>query len=249
MMKQNYLNLVRQTDNAEVLSGLHHDAMNDASLHGPDKDEIATAVQNKFAALNAGNFQRKDAKTQRSHFFKKAAVIFLLALAAGLMSIAPARSTETLVTVTTRTGSALEQSPVATGDSAISSRRLAALSQVETGDNDRAQGKAGEVSRFQIMPAVWRAYASFTITNQDGQRVTMQLDPTDYFAARQVATRILQDRCKAFEKHFHQPPDNYDFYLLWARPAWPLEGKVCFDTNVQDRALRFHNLCASAPLR
>ena len=36
-------------------------------------------------------------------------------------------------------------------------RYLWALGQLESGNNDRAQGKAGEVSRFQCLASVWRA--------------------------------------------------------------------------------------------
>ncbi len=36
---------------------------------------------------------------------------------------------------------------------------LAALSSVESSNNDLAVGAAGEVSRYQISPLVWRAYA------------------------------------------------------------------------------------------
>lgn len=35
---------------------------------------------------------------------------------------------------------------------------LAAISAVESGDNDLAVGKRGEVSRYQMLPAVWSRY-------------------------------------------------------------------------------------------
>ena len=34
--------------------------------------------------------------------------------------------------------------------------KLEALSMIESGNNDLAVGQAGEVSRFQIRPQVWR---------------------------------------------------------------------------------------------
>ena len=34
--------------------------------------------------------------------------------------------------------------------------RLSALSQIESGDNDRAVGKAGEISRYQVLKNEWR---------------------------------------------------------------------------------------------
>src|SRR5437773_12226818 len=36
--------------------------------------------------------------------------------------------------------------------------RLQALSMLETADNDRTIGSAGEVSRYQIMPRTWKQY-------------------------------------------------------------------------------------------
>src|ERR1700720_924076 len=45
--------------------------------------------------------------------------------------------------------------------------RWKALSQIESGDNDRALGLAGEISRYQIRPDVWRQYAS---TNTDWEK-------------------------------------------------------------------------------
>ncbi|HXG49204.1 MAG TPA: hypothetical protein VNO52_16390, partial [Methylomirabilota bacterium] len=36
---------------------------------------------------------------------------------------------------------------------------LEALSLIESGNNDRAIGRAGEVSRYQILPTVWRRYS------------------------------------------------------------------------------------------
>src|SRR5215813_11603139 len=37
--------------------------------------------------------------------------------------------------------------------------RWAALSQIETRDNDSAVGAAGEISRYQMKPRLWRRYA------------------------------------------------------------------------------------------
>ena len=45
--------------------------------------------------------------------------------------------------------------------------RWAALSQLESGDDDGAIGAAGEVSRYQIKPELWRKYA---VGNADWQK-------------------------------------------------------------------------------
>ena len=41
----------------------------------------------------------------------------------------------------------------------LDSKRLFALGMIETGNNDREVGRAGEVSRYQILPVVWRNYS------------------------------------------------------------------------------------------
>src|SRR6266567_952502 len=38
--------------------------------------------------------------------------------------------------------------------------RWSALSQIESGDNDKAVGRLGEISRYQILPDVWSAFAT-----------------------------------------------------------------------------------------
>src|SRR5215467_12617846 len=85
--------------------------------------------------------------------------------------------------------------------------RWAALSQIESGDNDHAVGRQGEVSRFQIRPEVWRRYAPM---KADWRK------PSD---ALSVATVAMRDRCLAFERNFHRPPTDLEFYVLWNAPA------------------------------
>ena len=104
--------------------------------------------------------------------------------------------------------------------------RWAALSQIESGDNDHAVGRQGEVSRFQILPAVWRRYAP---TNANWKK------PADALSVAKVAMR---DRCLAFERRFHRSPSDVEFYVLWNAPSQiPRPSKVVFQ-----RARRFQNL-------
>jgi hypothetical protein len=119
--------------------------------------------------------------------------------------------------------------------------RLDALSQIESRDNDHAVGSHHEVSRYQILPAFWtRAWAG----NQqaDGPR-----SPTDPVTARRVANCIMQARCRAFEARYHHAPDDFEFYILWHRPACytglPFLRRI---TAVEaDRGYRFATLCQS----
>ena len=226
MMKENYLNLVEQADNAELLNALHADAVNDPTLHSTDKDEICWAIRRRFGVINAAQETPPKSTPHRSRrmtIFRRK----VLPLLFFIFALVPPMANS--------------QAVLADGaQDALLARRLAALSMIETGNDDNAHGHAGEVSRYQIMPGVWQQYAGFTY---DGK--AMALDPRNPFTARNIATAIMRDRCRAFAAHFHQPPNNLEFYLLWARPAWPLAGKPCFSSEVQDRALRFNQLVKS----
>ena len=104
--------------------------------------------------------------------------------------------------------------------------RWRALSQLESADDDCAVGSAGEISRYQIKPEVWRRYAR---ANADWRK------PDD---ALSVAREAMQDRCAAFERAVHRPPTDFEFYILWNAPAQiQRPGKA-----VSGRAARFCNL-------
>src|SRR5436853_1422684 len=64
--------------------------------------------------------------------------------------------------------------------------RWAALSQIESGDNDKAVGPAGEISRYQIKPEVWRRYAESDADWQDPE------------ASLAVAREVMRERCTDF---------------------------------------------------
>jgi hypothetical protein len=85
--------------------------------------------------------------------------------------------------------------------------RWAALSQLESGDNDAIIGTAGEISRYQIRRDVWKRYAHTRANWQN---------PEDSLA---VARGVMEDRCAAFERTFHRPPTDFEFYVLWNAPA------------------------------
>jgi hypothetical protein len=85
--------------------------------------------------------------------------------------------------------------------------RWAALSLIESGDNDRAIGPHGEVSRYQMQPELWKRYAP---TNADWSK------PEDSLF---VAKSVMQERCAAFECATNRPPTDFEFYVLWNAPA------------------------------
>jgi hypothetical protein len=107
--------------------------------------------------------------------------------------------------------------------------RWSALSQIESGDNDHAVGAAGEVSRYQMKPEVWRRYAP------------ADADWTNPTNALSVARQAMQDRCAAFERAEHRPPTDSEFYILWNCPAQIQHPSKA----VLDRAERFSNLVSS----
>jgi hypothetical protein len=106
----------------------------------------------------------------------------------------------------------------------ITALHLACLSQVESGDDDRAVGSHGEVSRWQILPAVWFRYAGTA-------------DPTKASVALVVAKRIWTDRLDKFRKIHQRQPTDEELYLLWNCPA-----HVNMPRPAEwDRAVRFKN--------
>jgi hypothetical protein len=97
---------------------------------------------------------------------------------------------------------------------------------------DRVRGNSGEVSRFQIMPAVWSRY-------------TRSLEFDNPEIAWSVAQRILQDRTQWFLNITGRQPNALELYLLWNKPGH--FSAVGFSTSrvsphFKTRAQRFANL-------
>ena len=116
-------------------------------------------------------------------------------------------------------------------NSAAAMDRWAALSLLESGNNDAAIGHAGEVSRFQIKPRLWETYFG----------KDRAADPTNSRVALRVAQSIMRERCAAFERRYHRPPTDFEYYVMWNAPCQVGKpGKA-----VSERANRFCNLIAS----
>lgn len=110
--------------------------------------------------------------------------------------------------------------------------RLSALSMLETGDSDLAVGRAGEISRYQIMKTEWRS-------------VTTSTNYRDPSTAKQVVARLMEDRVEKFRLARHRAPTDFEFYALWNAPAQALTGRI--SRTVAERSRRFVNLCGSHP--
>jgi hypothetical protein len=118
--------------------------------------------------------------------------------------------------------------------SALCMDRLDALSQIESRNNDRAIGPQREVSRYQILPAFW-------------EQANVAWRPTDADAARSVVEWIMQARCRAFVARYHHAPDNFEYYILWHRPACYIGRPVPRPLTLAEinRGRRFASLCES----
>jgi hypothetical protein len=106
--------------------------------------------------------------------------------------------------------------------------RLAALSMIETGNNDRMVGRAGEISRYQILKREWRS-----VTNS-----TRYWDPA---VARAVTEKLIDRRLQQFQAVYQRGPTNFEFYALWNAPSQVLSGRV--SKVVAERCRRYSNLC------
>jgi len=104
--------------------------------------------------------------------------------------------------------------------------RWSALSQIESADDDRAIGRAGEVSRYQMRPEVWQRYAPKNANWENPKEALL------------VAKVAMRDRCDEFERSFHRPPTDFEFYVLWNAPAQVQRP----GSAVTERAKRFCNL-------
>ena len=113
--------------------------------------------------------------------------------------------------------------------------RLDAISMIESGNNDFAIGGAGEISRYQIKPSIWRRYSQ--------SRAYRCVE-----VSRTVAERYLAFLESIFHKRTGRPPTDFDRYVLWnGGPSY--YAKIGFSANrvhptIRDRARRFSNLCA-----
>jgi hypothetical protein len=99
--------------------------------------------------------------------------------------------------------------------------RWAALSMIESGDDDSAIGSLGEVSRFQIRPYLWPGG-----------------NPLNAGVALDAAQKIMRPRVARFEHTHNRVPTNFEFYVLWNAPQ-----EVDHPCRaVAKRAQRFANL-------
>jgi hypothetical protein len=144
----------------------------------------------------------------------------------------------TVTTSTNTTHPSLK--PAAADVSKLDSSRQYALGMIESGNDDRAVGRAGELSRYQIMPAVWNQYSG----SRRHQDVNVSTD---------VAQRHWAWLHQYFKTKTGRPPTEFDMYVLWnTRLVYYSEkgfDPARLQAVVRDRAQRFANLAEHARLR
>jgi len=129
--------------------------------------------------------------------------------------------------------SAPAANPIVGSPAVLDAHRRLALGMIETGNRDNEIGGAGEVSRYQIMPSVWRQYSqSQNYRNPDLSLAVAQKHWTRLYAG--------------FIKQAHRQPSDFDMYVLWNTHYGYYAGRG-FDSSrlspvVRDRAQRFVNL-------
>lgn len=115
---------------------------------------------------------------------------------------------------------------------------LDAISMIESGNNDSAVGRAGEVSRYQIRPAVWQQFTRSTAYE-------------DSVIASYVAQRYLDWLAKYCKQRTGRDPDNFDLYVMWNAGAAYYRrlgfAKERVHPTVRARANRFVNLREMRP--
>jgi hypothetical protein len=104
--------------------------------------------------------------------------------------------------------------------------RWAALSMIESGDDDNAIGPGGEISRFQIRHKLWPGG-----------------DPQNPKVALIVARKIMEPRLATFQQSHKREATDFEFYILWNAP-WQADHPSAV---VTERARRFANLVELVP--
>jgi len=108
-----------------------------------------------------------------------------------------------------------------------------ALGMIESGNDDRGVGRAGEVSRYQIHPAVWRNYSESREYQNPGVSLQVARQHWNYLATY-------------FRNKTGREPAPFDMYVLW-NTRFGYYARKEFDPArlsavVRERAQRFVNL-------
>jgi len=161
--------------------------------------------------------------------------MFVTGLIMGMVALIAFSGTHTAVAAVAQGGSDMTTRSLETsGDPAVlDAHRRLALGMIETGNRDDEIGGAGEVSRYQIMPSVWRQYSH----SQNYQNPDVSLTVAQKHWARLYV---------GFIKQAHREPTDFDMYVLW-NTHYGYYASKGFNPNrlaasVRERAQRYVNL-------
>ena len=128
--------------------------------------------------------------------------------------------------------------PAADNPGVLDQRRRFALGMIETGNRDHEIGGAGEISRYQIMPSVWRQYSD----SRSYQNPKISLE---------VAQQHWSALYARFKQQARRDPTDFDMYVLWnTRYGYYANHgfkPARLDPVVRENAQRFVNLVQSGP--
>ena len=113
---------------------------------------------------------------------------------------------------------------------------VCAIAMIESGDDMKAVGAAGERTAWQIMPSTWRAYT------KPGEKLRMT-SRTDAFV---IATRIYTHNEVRFVTAHGRRPAAWEVYAMW-NLGWDGFKRRGFDLArcprvTRDAAMRYANL-------
>src|ERR1017187_2830472 len=126
--------------------------------------------------------------------------------------------------------------PAADNPGVLDERRRFALGMIETGNRDHEIGGAGEISRYQIMPSVWRQYSDSR--SYQNPRISLE-----------VAQQHWSALYARFKQQARRDPTDFDMYVLWnTRYGYYANHgfkPARLDPVVRENAQRFVNLVQS----
>jgi|SRR5437773_7238424 len=157
--------------------------------------------------------------TNHSSYFARS----IIASLAALVTVVPVGSTQ---------ANSLAAKP-AVASPELDSKLSFALGMIESGNDDHGIGRAGEVSRYQIHPSVWKAYSLST-------------DYRNPEVSAQVARQHWNHLTNYFREYAGREPTPFDMYVLW-NTRFGHYARKGFDparlsTLIRGRAQRFVNL-------
>ena len=114
---------------------------------------------------------------------------------------------------------------------------LRALGQIETGMDDKAIGKNGEVSRYQILPNVWKELGLFPYSKENWENPNK---------AAQVAEVLIKRNERWHSECSSKMLDAVDAYIMWNAgfTYYKKRGfnKLSVSKRILNRAKRYENL-------